>query len=136
MSIRSCNWTSSQSMKLILFFHRCENMITVRFVIDNIEVILPCVSLRPPCQCLTLTTSSMPVPMHTNYWQQPSEGTKDATSRPSPKVGSWSTSRQRPPRLGQRLSSHWIVTANIAVKRRKYLSRKAMNSTTTAVAPL
>jgi len=60
-----------------------------------------------------------------SYWQQVSEGTKDATNRPNPKVGSWSTSWQRSTRPGQRLSIRWTVTVNIAIKCRKSLSRKA-----------
>jgi len=46
----------------------------------------------------------------------PSKGTTDASSRPNPNVGFWSPSRQRPTRPGQRLPSHWTVTADIAVK--------------------
>ena len=62
---------------------------------------------------------------HTSYWQQPSDRTKDAASRPNPKVGSWSMSRQRPTRPGQRLSRHWTITANIAVNCWRSLSHKA-----------
>jgi len=61
---------------------------------------------------------------HTSYWQQLNEGTKDATSRPNPKVGSWSTSWQRSTRPGQRLSIRWTVTVNIAVKCRSLSAAK------------
>jgi len=81
--------------------------------------------------CLTLPSLLVPhfhdvltASTHTSYSQQPSDGTKDAASRPNPKVGSWSTSRQRPTRPGQRLSRHWTVTANIAVNCWRSLSRK------------
>jgi len=45
---------------------------------------------------------------HARHWQELNEGTTDATSRPSPKVGSWSMSGQRPTRPSQRLSSRNI----------------------------
>ena len=64
---------------------------------------------------------------YTSYWQQLSEGTKDAISRPDPMVGSWSTSRQRPTRPGHRLPSCWTVTANTAVKCWRSFSRKGIH---------
>jgi len=84
-----------------------------------------------PVLRLTLPSLLLPrshnglITTHTSCWQQPSDRTKDATNRPNPKVGSWSVSRQRSTRPGQRLSIRWTVTVNIAVKCRKSLSCKA-----------
>ena len=85
-------------------------------------------SIRPTPACLlvphchdVLTAST-----HTSYRQQPSDRTKDVTSRPDPNVDSWSTTRQRPTRPGRRLSSHWTITASILVECRRSLSRKAI----------
>ena len=47
--------------------------------------------------------------IHASYQPELSERTKDAISRPDPKVRCWSTIQQRPTRTGQRLSSHCTI---------------------------
>jgi len=80
------------------------------------------IRLIPPSLLVPHSHDVLIASTHTSYWQQPSEGTKHATSRPNPEVGSWSTSRQTPTRPGQWLYSHWTITANTAVKCRRSLS--------------
>jgi len=64
-----------------------------------IDVVLRFVSLGPPCYYLTLTMDSLPPTQATDSSRATELKMPPATSRPNPKVDSWSTIRRIPVHL-------------------------------------